>query len=519
MSSKHKATDTIRCGIYTRKSSEEGLDSEFNSLDAQRESAESFIASQKSAGWVCLPEQYNDGGFSGGNVERPGLKRLIADIEAGKIDCVVVYKVDRLSRSLMDFARMMETFEQYDISFVSVTQQFNTTHSMGRLTLNILLSFAQFEREIIGERIRDKIAAQRRKGKWAGGTPVLGYDVDRSGGSPKLIVNQTEAIQVRQIYELYLELGSLLPVVNELKALELPNKTWHTRRGKPKGGKPFDKCSLHALLTNPIYVGKVKHKADVFDGEHEPIIDSDLFDDVQTQLKANGRMPGGQVRNKHNALVRGLLFCKHCNSAMVHTFTNKRTRRYRYYRCAQLIKQGRTSCPTPSLPATEIERAVIDEIRMIAQDQDLQTEVFNRAKALLEEDQEGTTRSITNVSRQLSKDHNELQRLSESPDPPNAIATCIAGLHERIQQNETELNRLKRKATEQTQRTIEMDEVISAFNDFDRLWDTLRPREQQRVLALLVSRIEFDAADNSIKIDFIDTTSASNLPDESLTPC
>lgn len=519
MSSKKNDTDTIRCAIYTRKSSEEGLDSEFNSLDAQRESAESFIASQKSAGWVCLPEQYNDGGFSGGNVERPGLKKLLADIEAGKIDCVVVYKVDRFSRSLMDFAGMMETFEQHDISFVSVTQQFNTTHSMGRLTLNILLSFAQFEREIIGERIRDKIAAQRRKGKWAGGTPVLGYDVDRSGSSPKLIVNQSEAIQVRQIYELYLELGSLLPVVDELKAIGLPNKTWHTRRGKPKGGKPFDKCSLHALLTNPIYVGKVKHKNDVFEGEHEPIVDADIFEDVQTQLKANGRTPTGQVRNKHKALIRGLLFCKHCNSVMVHTSTNKRNRRYRYYRCAQLIKQGRTGCPTPSLPATEIERAVVDEIRLIAQDKDLQMDVFNRAKSLLEEDQDSTTRSVGNLTRQLSKDHNELQRLSESPDPSNTIATCIAGLHERIQQNETELNRLNRQLAEHTWRSIEMEEVIAAFNDFDQLWDTLRPREQQRILALLVGRIEFDAKDNSIKIDFIYNATTSKVPDQSLAQC
>lgn len=514
MSSKKNDTDTIRCAIYTRKSSEEGLDSEFNSLDAQRESAESFIASQKSAGWVCLPEQYNDGGFSGGNVERPGLKKLLADIEAGKIDCVIVYKVDRLSRSLMDFARMMETFERYDISFVSVTQQFNTTHSMGRLTLNILLSFAQFEREIIGERIRDKIAAQRRKGKWAGGTPVLGYDVDRSGSSPKLIVNQSEAIQVRQIYELYLELGSLLPVVDELKAIGLPNKNWHTRHGKPKGGKPFDKCSLHALLTNPIYVGKVKHKNDVFEGEHEPIVDADLFDDVQTQLKANGRTPVGQVRNKHNALIRGLLFCKHCNSAMVHTFTNKRNRRYRYYRCAQLIKQGRTSCPTPSLPTTEIERAVVDEIRLIAQDQDLQKEVFNRAKSLLEEDREGITRSTANLTRQLSKDHNELQRLSESPDPSNTIATCMAGLQERIHQNETELRRMQVKADQSMKREIELEEVIAALEDFDRLWDTLCPREQQRVLRLLVNRIEFDATDNSISIDFHDLTT-----NEELAPC
>ena len=199
MSRQKPATPQIRCAIYSRKSSDDGLDQEFNSLDAQRESGEAFIASQKNEGWICLPARYDDGGFSGGNMDRPGLARLLADIEAGHVDCVVVYKVDRLSRSLMDFARIMGTFESRNVSFVSVTQQFNTTHSMGRLTLNILLSFAQFEREIIGERIRDKIAAQRRKGKWAGGIPVLGYDVDRSNPSLKLVVNAAEATRVRDI--------------------------------------------------------------------------------------------------------------------------------------------------------------------------------------------------------------------------------------------------------------------------------------------------------------------------------
>ena len=191
-----KANAKNRCAIYTRKSCEEGLELEFNSLHAQRESAEAFIVSQQHEGWECLPEQYDDGGFSGGSLDRPALNRLLEDIKSGKIDCVVVYKVDRLSRSLMDFSRIMETFDKYGVSFVSVTQQFNTTHSMGRLTLNILLSFAQFEREIIGERIRDKIAAQRRKGKWSGGIPILGYDVDRSSASAKLVVNAEAAVNV-----------------------------------------------------------------------------------------------------------------------------------------------------------------------------------------------------------------------------------------------------------------------------------------------------------------------------------
>ncbi len=231
------AESKIRCAIYTRKSTEDGLEQEFNSLDAQRESGEAYIASQKPEGWVCLPTLYDDGGFSGGNIERPGLQRLLTDIEDGKIDCVVVYKVDRLSRSLMDFARVMQTFERHKVSFVSVTQQFNTTHPLGRLTLHILLSFAQFEREIIGERIRDKLAAQRRKGKWAGGIPVLGYDVDRSNPSPKLIVNVKEAAQVRKIFDWYIELGSLHPVVQRLSEKGMNNKSWTTQRDVSRGGR------------------------------------------------------------------------------------------------------------------------------------------------------------------------------------------------------------------------------------------------------------------------------------------
>jgi site-specific DNA recombinase len=236
---------TIRCAIYTRKSSEEGLDQEFNSLDAQREAAEAYIVSQKAEGWTALADRYDDGGYSGGSMDRPALDRLLRDIDRGKIDCVVVYKVDRLSRSLLDFARIMERFERHGVSFVSVTQQFNTTHSMGRLTLNILLSFAQFEREIIGERIRDKLAAQARKGKWTGGAPVLGYDVDRTGPSPRLVINAKEAARVREMFRMYLQEASLLPVVRELARRGWVNKRRETKKGRKLGGRPFDKATLY----------------------------------------------------------------------------------------------------------------------------------------------------------------------------------------------------------------------------------------------------------------------------------
>ncbi len=301
------ATPTLRCAIYTRKSTDEGLDQEFNSLDAQRESGEAYIKSQAHEGWTCLPDHYDDGGFTGGNMERPALQRLLADIEAGRIDCVVVYKVDRLRRSLLDFARMMETFEKYHVSFVSVTQQFNTATSMGRLVLNVLLSFALFEREIISERTRDKIAAARRKGKWAGGHPILGYDIDPRGF--KLIVNEAEAVRVRAIFELYLEHQGLVPVIEELDRRGWVNKRWTTRKGRERGGKPFTKTSLHKLLNNVAYIGKIKYKDEVHDGEHAAIVDVDVWQRVQALLERNGRTGGAAVRNKFGALLKGILRC------------------------------------------------------------------------------------------------------------------------------------------------------------------------------------------------------------------
>src|SRR5262245_53814343 len=269
----------LRCAIYTRKSTEEGLDQDFNSLDAQREAAIAYIASQQHEGWICLPQQYDDGGFTGANMDRPALGRLLADIQARKIDCVVVYKVDRLSRSLLDFAKLMETFDKHRVSFVSVTQQFNTSTSMGRLVLNVLLSFAQFEREIISERTRDKVAATRRKGKYSGGPPILGYDLDRERS--RLVVNEDEAVKVKAIFSLYLEHEAMLPVVQELQRREWTNKRWLTKENVERGGEEFTKTSLHRLLTNVTYAGKVSHKGQVHQGEHPPIIDEGTWQRTQ----------------------------------------------------------------------------------------------------------------------------------------------------------------------------------------------------------------------------------------------
>jgi site-specific DNA recombinase len=351
----------VRCAIYTRKSTEEGLDKEFTSLDAQRESAEAFIQSQH---WTCLKTRYDDGGFTGGNMDRPALKRLLADIAQHRIDCVIVYKVDRLSRSLLDFARMMEAFEDHHVSFVSVTQQFNTATSMGRLVLNVLLSFAQFEREIISERTRDKIAAARRKGKWTGGMPLLGYDVDPR--TSKLVVNEAEADRVRAIFKLYLKHRGLIPAVQELVRRGWKTKQWQTRKGAERGGAAFTKTNLHHLLSNVVYRGKVKHKKEAYRGEHVPIVPFDLWRPVQKLLRENGHARNGSIRQPSQALLQGLLYCRACGVRMTPTHSRKRGRRYSYYACLTALKRGRQSCPSGWVPASEIEQLVIDQLRQAA---------------------------------------------------------------------------------------------------------------------------------------------------------
>jgi site-specific DNA recombinase len=343
-----KVVRKLRCAVYTRKSSEEGLEMEFNSLDAQREACEAYIASQKSEAWVELADRYDDGGFSGGTLERPALKRLLADIEDGRIDVVVVYKIDRLSRSLMDFARLVEVFDRGGVTFVSVTQSFNTTTSMGRLTLNILLSFAQFEREVIGERIRDKFAASRKRGMWMGGFVPLGYQVkDR-----KLLINEPEATTVRMIFKRFAEVGSATALVRTLVAEGVT-----TRRGKP-----IDKGFLYHLLNNRVYIGEAVHKGTAYPGEHEAIVGRVLWERVHGILRESPRVRAANTRAQTPALLKGLLFGAD-GRAMTPTHARKGGRLYRYYVAARLLKGDVPPGVVRRVPAAEIESAVVDQLR------------------------------------------------------------------------------------------------------------------------------------------------------------
>jgi site-specific DNA recombinase len=350
-----------RCAIYTRKSTEEGLEQEFNSLDAQREAAEAFIQSQRREGWIVLPELYDDGGFTGANMDRPALTRLLHAVEAGDLDCVVVYKVDRLSRSLLDFTRMLSVFEKHEVSFVAVTQQFNTSTSLGRLTLNILLSFAQFERELIGERTRDKMSAARRKGKWVGGCPVLGYDLDPGGG--RLIVNQEEAERVRAIYALFEEQRSVLVTLAEIQRRGWQLKSWTRKSGQFRPGGPFALNSLRRLLTNVLYTGAIRHKGQSYPGEHTAILTPSTWERVQNLIGQRAALARGRSRNKHLALLSGLLYCESCAARMVYSYSGKNDRRYPYYVCLNAQRKGWAMCLAKSLPARGIEESVLAQIR------------------------------------------------------------------------------------------------------------------------------------------------------------
>jgi DNA invertase Pin-like site-specific DNA recombinase len=343
----------LRCAVYTRKSTDEGLDREFNTLDAQRDACEAYVASQRQEGWCLIRDHYDDGGFSGGTLERPALQRLLRDIEAGRVDVVVVYKIDRLSRSLMDFSRLVETFEAHGVTFVSVTQSFNTTTSMGRLTLNILLSFAQFEREVIGERIRDKFAASRARGMWMGGKVPLGYDVRER----KLIPHPGEAGTVRRVFELFLQTRSGTETARQLQAEGRTSKT----------GRPLNKGGVYKLLANRTYVGEAAHKGKVYPGEHEAIIDRALWDGVHAVLAQHPKLRGNAHRNQTPALLKGLLYGAD-GRAMSPTHTRRRGRLYRYY-VSQSALKGTDEDDSPDLvrriSAAEIESAVVTQVRAL----------------------------------------------------------------------------------------------------------------------------------------------------------
>ena len=337
-----------RCAIYTRKSVEEGLDQEFNSLDAQREAGEAYIASQKANGWVCLPTRYDDGGYSGGNMKRPALQQLLADCEAGLVDIIVVYKIDRLSRSICDFADLSKKFDEWGTQFVAVTQEINTATSAGRMMLNILITFAQYEREVITERVRDKMAASRKKGKWVGGSVPMGYRVENK----KLVVEPEEARVIQRIFQRFIEVQSPALIAQELNKDGI----------RTKQGKAWDKPHIYRILSNHTYIGQVKYKESICEGEQNAIVELDVWNRTREILALNEPVPRQTKRMETIAPLKGILRCGHCDCAMMPTYARKNGKRYFYYLCSRDSKRATSTCPVRQIPAGEVERITREQV-------------------------------------------------------------------------------------------------------------------------------------------------------------
>ncbi len=414
---------TLSCAVYTRKSSDEGLEQEFNSLDAQREACEAYILSQRHAGWIDLAEMYDDGGISGGTMERPALKRLLEDVKSGKVNIIVVYKVDRLTRSLADFAKIVDILDHNDASFVSVTQQFNTTTSMGRLTLNMLLSFAQFEREIAGERIRDKIAASKRKGMWMGGNLPLGYDVfDR-----KLVINQAEAQTVRHIFQRYVELASVRLLKEDLNRHGIVSKKRESASGILKGAKAFSRGALYLMLQNQLYRGEISHKGESFPGQHDPIIEAELWDAVQDRLAANRNDRATGVGVIDTSLLTGLIFDER-GERLTPSHATKGNKRYRYYISPDLLQENDNtkSKAIIRIPAGDLESVILRELRGFLSD----SSKISEALASFQLDANSLDNALK-ISENLS---NNLKSLSQSD-----LKVLLQNIIQRIAISENEI--------------------------------------------------------------------------------
>jgi site-specific DNA recombinase len=431
-SDRRAAGQAIRCAVYTRKSTEHGLDLEFNSLDAQREACEAYIKSQASEGWQVIPDQYNDPAYSGGNMDRPALKQILKDIEAGLVDVVVVYKIDRLTRSLADFAKLVEVFDARKVSFVAVTQQFNTTTSMGRLTLNVLLSFAQFERELASERVKDKVAASRKKGKWTGGSIPLGYNAI----AKKLVINPAEAKTVRMMFERYLALKSFQALIDELNAKGIVSKK-RTTKGKKTGGAPFTYGPLAYVLKNRLYLGETGHGGKWFAGEHERIIDTKTFQAVQDLIKENTAGRTGK-RYRSGALLTGLIYDDRGNR-MSPSFTVKKGVRYPFYVSTALLKGRKAAAGSmPRVSASTVESLVLQALRPTLPDQPLDTpESLDGIRAMVDQvvvTTEGLTLTYTDqrapvvIPRDWSE-HRDLYESTNDQAPKENDPQRLALLH------------------------------------------------------------------------------------------
>ena len=488
-----------RVAVYTRKSTTDGLEQDFNSLDNQRQAIEAYITSQRSEGWIALPDRYDDGGFTGANTDRPAFQRLVSDIEAGKIDVVAVYKLDRLSRSIGDFVGLMRLFEKHGVTFVSVTQNFSTTNAVGRMTMNLLATFAEFERETISERTRDKMSAARRRGMWTGGHVPLGFDVV----DKKLVVNKGEAEQVRAIYAMYLEHGSILATVAELARRGWTTKSWITADGNRVRGCAFGKENLRRMLRNPVYIGRMALGKESFEAQHERIIDAKVWNAVQAQL--GQRLKPTVLNTKSGAILSGLLHCKSCGSPMRHSFAQKDGRRWSYYVCSRALEYGAASCPKSRVQREQVEQYVVDQIRRVGRDPKVVAAAIDAAKR----DREARKPELLAESRRIQNDRARLEGERRNMlDAVGAGGVAVQPLLARVAEIDEQIQKLDARQAEVRGELardggVDEDALRRALAEFDGLWNELVTHERIRLLRLVVGEIRFDGNSRQIEIDLL----------------
>jgi site-specific DNA recombinase len=483
-------TRTLRVAIYCRKSVADRNGTDFGSIDAQREAIQAFVLSQRGEGWVALPARYDDDGCSGSNTDRPAFQRILGDVKEGHVDVIAVYKIDRLSRSLTDFARLIDFFEEHNVTFVAVTQQFNTATSMGRLTLNILMSFAEFERQVISERTADKMLATRKRGKWTGGPVPLGYDLR----DKRLVVNRAEATNVRLAFETFVETGSL---VRTLEAL--------TARGcKTRRGKPLSRAVLVTLLRSPLYCGGMRAGDEIVKAEHEAIVDPDIWQRAQEILDGNKRAQ--REKRPSEALLAGLISCGKCGAAMSPTHTRRRGRLYNYYQCGTTDKRGAAACPGGRVPAGPIEQIVVDRIRAIGQDPELVEATVEAARVQLDQERAEADRRLADLlTRQeelVSRRRVALDGLTANGSDQRATHEALGALTAEMERVEAELRDAQDHTHALTGAEVREDEIRSALASFSELWDELFPRERARLVSRLVEEVTYDPATDEVEIRF-----------------
>ena len=498
--SKSTAPKTVRVAIYCRKSTEKNLDG-FNSLDAQREAVENYVKSQKAKGWVVLPEKYDDAGFTGANTKRPAFQKLLQDIADGKVDVIAVYRYDRLSRSLLDFLQLLSFFKEQGVDFVSVSQNIDTTSSLGRLQANVLMSFNEYEREAISERTKDKIRAARQKGLFTGGRPPLGYDtVDK-----RLVVNEAEADRVREIFRLYLDFRSLLSVAKVLNHREWRNKTLRTKTGQLIPGGPFTKQTVRFLISNPLYTGKVRCNGDLVDGVHEAIIDDETFDKAQALLDSHAVRKNYRPRRSKSFLT-GLLYCGACSRAMGPHYTQKKDRRYRFYVCQKAQKQGAEACPSARVPAREIEDFVVSKVMEIGKDPAMVSETLISARKQVASSLKKLTVQIQRLERKqrsLSKERDTLiDAMARGGDGAEVLGDRLQGIDDALKDTLDEARDKRREIDTLNYTTIDEGDLATALDAFIPIWNQLFPKERSRVLHLLIEKVTYNAVTGDMEINF-----------------